>query len=380
MAKRSTGLQRRPNRPGGTWHIDKRVRGYGRLYESCATTDLAEAEAYLARRLEEIRQAIVYGVRPTRVFAQAGKKYLEDYQHKKSISRDALSIRALLPFIGDMPLDRIHNDSLAPFRRARLKAGLSPGTVNRDFAVVRRILNLAARVWRDEQGLTWLPAPPLLQLVPHQPRPPYPLSWDEQVALFRELPGHLERMALFKVNTGLRDQEVCRLSWRWEVQVPELRTSVFVLPPHRRGGKNGIERIVVLNRIARSVIDEQRGKHPESVFTFRGQPILRMYNSAWKKARVRAGLPELRVHDLKHTFGHRLRAAGVSFEDRQDLLGHKSGRITTHYSAPDVSRLIEAAERVCEARGTILRIASHANLTQGVTQKCAGRARKFAGG
>jgi integrase len=42
------------------------------------------------------------------------------------------------------------------------------------------------------------------------------------------------------------------------------------------------------------------------------------------------GFRKVRVHDLKHTFGRRLRAAGVSFEDRQDLLGHKSGRITTH--------------------------------------------------
>ena len=40
--------------------------------------------------------------------------------------------------------------------------------------------------------------------------------------------------------------------------------------------------------------------------------------------------------------------AGVSFEDRQDLLGHRSGRITTHYSAAEPSRLIEAANRVCE--------------------------------
>ena len=41
----------------------------------------------------------------------------------------------------------------------------------------------------------------------------------------------------------------------------------------------------------------------------------------------------VRVHDLKHTFGHRLRAAGVSFEDRQDLLGIKASaslRITQH--------------------------------------------------
>ena len=39
----------------------------------------------------------------------------------------------------------------------------------------------------------------------------------------------------------------------------------------------------------------------------------------------------------------RLRAAGVGFEDRQDLPGHRSGRITTHYSAAELSRLIEAS-------------------------------------
>jgi hypothetical protein len=43
----------------------------------------------------------------------------------------------------------------------------------------------------------------------------------------------------------------------------------------------------------------------------------------------------------------RLRAAGVSFEDRQDLLGHRAARITTHYSAAELSGLIAAASRVC---------------------------------
>ena len=79
--------------------------------------------------------------------------------------------------------------------------------------------------------------------------------------------------------------------------------------------------------------------------------VQRMLNSAWKKARQRADLPLVRVHDLKHTFGRRLRAAGVSFEDRQDLLGHRSRRITTHYSGAELSRLIEAAERVTEQNG-----------------------------
>jgi hypothetical protein len=73
-----------------------------------------------------------------------------------------------------------------------------------------------------------------------------------------------------------------------------------------------------------------------------------MNGKAWQQGRIRAGLPHVRVHDLKHTFGRRLRAAGVSFEDRQDLLGHKSVRITTHYSMPELDNLIAAANTVCE--------------------------------
>ena len=55
------GLRRR----GGTWHIDKRVKGLpgGRLRESTGTCDLEQAEQYLVHRLEQIRNASVYGVR-----------------------------------------------------------------------------------------------------------------------------------------------------------------------------------------------------------------------------------------------------------------------------------------------------------------------------
>ena len=128
--------------------------------------------------------------------------------------------------------------------------------------------------------------------------------------------------------------------------VPELHTSVFLIPSAQV--KNREERLVVLNRIARSVIDEQRGQHSKFVFTYKGCAIQRMNGNAWRKARKRAGLPEVRVRDLKHTFGRRLRAAGVSFEDRQDLLGHKSGRITTHYSAAELRNLIKAANSVAD--------------------------------
>ena len=68
------------------------------------------------------------------------------------------------------------------------------------------------------------------------------------------------------LNTGLRDQELCQLRWDWEITVPEIGASVFVIPAER--AKNREERVVMLNRIAREVIERQRGKHPERVFTY----------------------------------------------------------------------------------------------------------------
>ena len=114
-----------------------------------------------------------------------------------------------------------------------------------------------------------------------------------------------------------------RRSERDDVIAGSQATSVFVLPSNDQfETKNGQERIVVLNSIARRVVDERRGKHPEFVF------------------------------------------------DRQDLLGHKSQWVTTQYSAPDIARLLESAEKVCERRpNTVLRLATRTNVAQSLTQK-----------
>ena len=158
-------------------------------------------------------------------------------------------------------------------------------------------------------------------------------------------------MCLFKVNTGCREQEVWQLRWDWAVEVPELETSVFIIPQERV--KNREDRLVMLNRVAMSVVDEVRGTHPDFVFTYRGEPVTKINNSSWKRLRRKVGLPQVRVHDLKHTFGRRLRAAGVPLETRKVLLGHRNGDITTHYSAPELEELIEAANRVCEEKSGI---------------------------
>ena len=61
--------------------------------------------------------------------------------------------------------------------------------------------------------------------------------------------------------------EVCRLRWEWEVEVPELQSSVFLVPPSDQHGglvKNGEERLVVLNDVACSVMDEIRAGGAET--------------------------------------------------------------------------------------------------------------------
>lgn len=339
--RKMSGLSKR----GGLWHIDKKINGV-RIYESTGTGSIEEAERYLVRRLETMRQATVYGVRPKRTFREATAKFLLENVHKRSLRSDAERLKMLDSYIAHLALESIHMGALQPYITARKKEGVKARTINHGLQVIRRTLNLAASAWMDEYGLTWLAAAPKVKLLPeHDARKPYPL---EQEHLFAALPSHLREMALFGVNTGCRDGEICNLRWEWEVSLPtsEIK-SVFIIPGKQV--KNGEDRLVILNRIAHAVIERQRGKHPEYVFIYRDKPITRMLNKGWCTARKRLDFP-VRVHDLKHTFGRRLRAAGVSFEDRQDLLGHKSSRITTHYSTAELSNLWKALIRFAQAK------------------------------
>ena len=97
-----------------------------------------------------------------------------------------------------------------------------------------------------------------------------------------------------------------------------------------------------------------------------GKPVECINNNAWQHARTRAakayqekfgraapwGFEHVRVHDLKHTFGRRLRAAGVGEETRKVLLGHTNGDITTHYSAVEIAELIQAVNRIDRSLAT----------------------------
>ncbi|MFL1404236.1 tyrosine-type recombinase/integrase [Marinobacter sp. M1N3S26] len=344
MQKSGNGLRLR----GGVWHIEKRLNGR-RIRESTGSADRVEAEQYLVRRLEEIRQASVYGVRPNRIWRAAALRYVREHSHKRSIKRDVQDLKALDPYIGKLPLNQIHSGTLQSFIQGRKEAGVKSGTVNRSLAVARRILRLCAELWRDEYGMTWLETAPMIPDVDwHDSRAPAPITWAEQGRLFQELPEHLKDLAEFSVHTGCRESEVCALKWEWEVSLPDNGFG-FILPASVT--KNACDRLVVLNTTARAVVNRQRGKHEHQVFTFQGREVLSIYNNAWRKGRKKAGLTHVRGHDLRHTFGRRLRSAGVNEETRAELLGHKRGSVTTHYSAAEVAELVNAVELIAEKRG-----------------------------
>jgi len=293
MSRAFRGLYKRFTASGEyTWYIDKCIKRVGRLCESTGTADRDEAERYLLHRIRELRDIAIYGVRPGRKFHEAAAKYLTDFALKSTIRRDAAPLKDLEPYIGDLWLDQINNDSFNAYRKAR-----------QDLAIITRNAKIATST---------------------------------------------------------------------------LKRSVFVLPADFVKGKRA--RVVVLNDRAQSILEELRGQHRHYVFTSkRGHSRRRLKHviaASWRGARARAaqkyrerfgtdspeGFRRIRVHDLRHTFGRRLRAAGVSLEDRQDLLGHKRQEITTHYSAAEVGHLIQAANRTLiqstASSATLLRVAA----------------------
>jgi hypothetical protein len=124
--KKIPGLVKRQ----GVWHIDKRIGGR-RVCQSTGTDSLEEADRFLARLIEENRQAQVYGVRPTRTFEQAAAKFVLENQHKRSISNDIGRLKLLMPWIGDTPLDRLHIGTLQPWIEHRRRACLTLNIGNR---------------------------------------------------------------------------------------------------------------------------------------------------------------------------------------------------------------------------------------------------------
>ena len=270
-------------------------------------------------------------------FQMATDKYLDEFTGKCRM-RQWYALEHVIPYIADLKLIDVDDGALAAYKAERGEVAMV-GTINKEIATVTAVMNKAAKVWR------WIPSAPLLQRVKGKSKQPHPFSWADQIAVFSRLRGDLQKICLFAVNTGVRREEIFKLRWDDEREMDGVK--LFIL----RDTKNGQDRPVILNSVARRVVEYMRNgenekgkKHPE--FVFWPMTISKVFNLAW----VEAGLPDDKyvkkgIHNLRHTFGHRLRAAGVPAEDRDALLGHHNRSLTQHYALPDIQRLAEYSER-----------------------------------
>jgi integrase len=302
-------------------------------------------------------------------FGEAAARYLAEFDGKPASKRRAAhALYAVQPYIAHLCLVDVDDEALAQFKEDR-KLGRSPfkkpamaGTINKELTQVTTVLIKACRLWR------MIPSAPLIQHVKGAVRQAYRLTWEQQDKLFRCLPtGWDAGAALFAINTGVRKEELFGLKWSHRRWVPELdiknedgttkeRMYVFLLLET----KNGEQRAVICNSIARRAVEHQRkwqAKYGQSDFVFpsnwvgnRGGKV-RASGQAWTNAWKAAGLPvdklvKRGIHNCRHTFAYRLRAAGVPQEDRNALLGHARTSLAEHYAPGDLARLLEYAERV----------------------------------
>ena len=116
------------------------------------------------------------------------------------------------------------------------------------------------------------------------------------------------------------------------------------------------DRVLVLNRVAQSIVEARRGKHATNVFAFRARPVQTMSNTAWQNGRREASkedpyLADLRVHDLRHTVGMRLREANVRENTVADILWHEHSSMTGHYSVAQIDELVAALDLIADEQG-----------------------------
>ena len=368
---KSSGLKIVKIQRSSNWHIHGTIHGR-RVRQSTGTDDAQAAEVIRANFVKQITDQVVYGINPEYDFNTLAAKHLKE-NTKKTIVDDCFHIKKLKKYIGTLMMPQIYRGCdergnpthLEQFILGEVKQGNSASTINHALTVINTIGNAASKRWRGPGSKPLLTNWSSIQKVSKKEakalgvkasRKGHVLTWDEQIALFNELPPHLRQMAEFAINTGCREKEVTGMKWEWFLTEPTSGIQYFVIPGEEH--KNGQDRIVVLNEVALRVIEQCKGDHPVFVFTYKGKPVKKINNSAYQSARKRASLkhPDIaksHVHSWRHTFGTRLRNQALCpEEERKDLMGHKSRTMTEHYSVPELRRMLDYCSKITHRPST----------------------------
>ena len=350
---------------GRTWYLRYvDVRGKQRQLRIGSADEISLDQA--RKRADELRGQIALGKDPSEersvmkqvpTFAQfVQDRYLPFVKgYKRSWEIDESLLRNhLLPAFGNRHLDQIKKDDIVALHQGRRAKGGAPASANRLLILMRYIFNLALR-W-DTPGLTKNPTKDVPLFEENNKRERY-LSHEEAQRLYVMIQASDSKMLKFIVPmlmlTGARKREVLDARWSdFELSQQRWRVSI---------SKSGKPRYIPLSGGVLHLLEAVRleqakwpTKHRNCPWAFAnpetGKPYVSIYYP-WDTARKRAGLPEVRIHDLRHTFASYLINAGRSIYEVQRILGHTQIKTTQRYSHLSQDTLLAAADTAVVALG-----------------------------
>jgi integrase len=234
-------------------------------------------------------------------------------------------LRWLRKELGALPLASLTPPFLRAWK-AQLLGRVSPGTVR------FYMYTLSAALTAAVDDYEWLARHPMRQvkLPPESPGRDRPLTQEELPRLLAACQQSrnpaLYPLVLLALTTGRRKNEL-RCLRREQLDIGQgvirLRTS-----------KNKQPQVVAVVGLAFEVLQTWYvGLGGESLWIFPGRsgtgPCT--IDDAWRQARDRAGLHDVRFHDLRHTCGTYLAMSGASLADIKEVLGHKHIKVTMKY-------------------------------------------------
>src|ERR1044072_638910 len=265
--------------------------------------------------------------------------------YKRSWATDETVLRLhIVPALGAEPVDQIKNEQISDLMQRMRCRGYASGTTNRVLILIRYIYNLG-RKWRVA-GMAQNPTLGL-STAPDVQRDRF-LSPEETqrliVAIEEDENQTAARAILLLLLTGGRRNEITQA--KWEYVNWERRT---LLVPLSKSGKplaialNG-QALVLLRAVPRT---DNPYIFPSPV---NGKPSASLF-FPWDRIRKRAGLKDVRLHDLRHSYASFLVNQGVSLYVVQGLLGHAHSRTTQRYAHLAHETLQDAAELVGDVVG-----------------------------
>jgi integrase len=330
---RKHNIDHRRGRQGLGYYLDFTVRG--KRIRAFGGKTLREAKLELGRlRAEKTAERESASVGADLPFAEFGREFLELYAkpNKRSWRRDVVSINSLSSFFRGKTLRSLSCQDVARFKATR-SVQVKPGTVNRELACLRTILNKAVEWGRLESN----PAVSVKNL--REPPPRERILTDAEASrLINKAAPHLKPIIMVLLNTGMRRGEALALRWE-EVDF----NKGFI---HIGDSKSGRSRNVPMNVAVFGTLHELRDCSLAEDLVFGGiKEIKRSFHTACE----RAGIKDLRLHDLRHTFATRLVMLGVDLVTVSRLLGHSSITMTMRYAHPTPENMRRAVEKLIEA-------------------------------